>query len=72
MADSRKWDVLGFVSGPHFQRLFRDAIALRTEQRGDWQISETRPYDTLGERDFSTGRALPSIGNPSEVLKAGN
>jgi len=61
-------DVLGFVSGP-LSETFSGRIALRTEQRGDWQISETRPYDTLGERDFSTGRALLDW-QPSEVLKA--
>src|SRR5882724_5230928 len=61
-------DVQEFVSGP-LSDAFSGRIALRTEQRGDWQISETRPHDTLGERNFSTGRALLDW-QPSEVLKA--
>jgi iron complex outermembrane receptor protein len=61
-------DVQGFVSGP-LSDTFSGRIALRTEQRGDWQISETRPQDTLGERNFSTGRALLDW-QPDEALKA--
>ncbi len=61
-------DVQGFVSGP-LSDTFSGRIALRTEQRGDWQISETRPHDTLGNRNFSTGRALLDW-QPNEVFKA--
>ena len=49
-------DAQGFISGPLTDTL-SGRIALRTEQRGDWQTSETRD-DTLGKRDFSTGRML--------------
>jgi len=60
-------DVQEFVSGP-LSDAFSGRIALRTEQRGDWQISETRPTITLGERNFSTGEHS-SIGNPVRCLK---
>jgi len=49
-------DVQGFLSGPLTETLSA-RVAVRTEQRGDWQQSETRD-DELGKRDFSTGRML--------------
>jgi iron complex outermembrane receptor protein len=49
-------DAEGFVSGPISDTLgYR--VAVRTEQRGDWQHSYTR-NDTLGQRDLSMGRLL--------------
>jgi len=49
-------DVEGYVSGPITSTL-RARLAVRSEQRGDWQESYTRD-DSLGERHFSTGRFL--------------
>ncbi len=47
-------DVEGYVSGPITDTLdFR--AALRTIQADGWQVSQTRG-DTLGSRDFTTGR----------------
>jgi iron complex outermembrane recepter protein len=46
----------GFVSGPISDSLTA-RLALSTDQRGDWQRSETRD-DTLGQRNFSAGRLL--------------
>ena len=49
-------DLEGYVSGPITDTL-KGRIALRTEQRGDWQENYTRNAE-LGEREFSTGRLL--------------
>jgi len=58
-------DVEGFVSGPISDTLgYR--VAVRTEQRGDWQHSYTRK-DTLGQRDLSMGRLLLDW-HPSSAL----
>ena len=45
-----------FVSGP-LTNTVRVRTAVRTEQRDDWQRSYTRD-DTLGQRNFTTGRFL--------------
>ena len=49
-------DIETFVSGP-IANGFTARLALRTEQRGDWQQSYTTP-DQLGQRHFSNGRLL--------------
>ena len=49
-------EIGGYVSGPVGKTLSA-RIALRTEQRGDWQYSTTRK-DGLGHRDFNEGRLL--------------
>ena len=46
----------GFVSGPLTDNL-KARVAVRTEQYGDWQKSQTR-NDTNGSRDFLVGRIL--------------
>jgi len=46
----------GFISGAISDTL-RARIALSTDQRGDWQKSETR-NDSRGHKNFSTGRIL--------------
>lgn len=46
-----------FVSGPVSDAL-RVRLAVRHDRRDGWQISETRPDDRLGSRDFSVGRFL--------------
>ena len=46
----------GFVSGPLSSTL-DGRIAVRTEERDGWQESQTRD-DTLGHRNFNTGRAI--------------
>jgi iron complex outermembrane receptor protein len=50
-------DIQGFVSGPISDSL-TGRIAVRHEGRDGWQISETRPDDRLGSRDFTEGRVL--------------
>lgn len=57
-------DLEGYVSGPITDTL-KGRIALRTEQRGNWQENYTRKAD-LGEREFSTGRILLAW-EPSEI-----
>ncbi|MEZ5998710.1 MAG: TonB-dependent receptor [Hyphomonas sp.] len=49
-------DIEGYLSGPITDTL-KARLAVRTEQRGDWQENYTRD-DTLGSRDFTTGRFL--------------
>ena len=49
-------DVEAFVSGPLANALTA-RLAVRTEQRGDWQKSYTTP-DQLGQRHFTNGRLL--------------
>ena len=47
----------GYLSGPISETLgFR--LAVKHENRGDWQQSETRRSDGLGKRRFTAGRAL--------------
>src|SRR5258707_1269018 len=47
-------DAEGYVSGPVFGTV-NARLAVRTEQRGDWQYNYTN-NDTLGRRHFTTGR----------------
>jgi len=56
----------GFVSGPISDSL-RARVAVSTDQRGDWQKSETRD-DSLGHKNFSTGRILLDW-NPRDDLR---
>src|SRR5712675_1660680 len=49
-------DAQGFLSGP-LSDTVSARVAVRTEQRDAWQMSETRNAK-LGVRDFSTGRLL--------------
>jgi outer membrane receptor protein involved in Fe transport len=49
-------DLGGFVSGPLADTV-NARVAVRTEQRGDWQKSYTRNA-SLGQRNFTTARAL--------------
>lgn len=46
-----------YVSGPLSDTL-RARVALRTEQGGAWQVSQTRPGDKLGDADRLFGRLL--------------
>lgn len=50
------FDLQGFVGGPLSDKVSA-RVALRTEQHGDWQKSVSRD-DTLGHRNFTTGRAI--------------
>ena len=50
-------DVEAFVSGPLVETLTA-RLAVRDESRGGWQISDSRPGDSLGKRNFQTGRLL--------------
>lgn len=50
-------DAQGFVSGPISGDL-KGRIAVRHEYRDPWQISQSRPNDRLGRRDFTTGRMI--------------
>ena len=52
-----EWDEDAFVSGPLSNSLTA-RFAVRNESRDRWQISDSRPDDTLGRRDFQTGRLL--------------
>ncbi len=45
----------GYVSGPVTDTLDM-RLALKTIQSGGWQQSQSRPGDTLGAQDFTTGR----------------
>jgi len=58
-------DAGGFISGPIANGVTA-RLALRTEQRGNWQNNYTRS-DHLGQRDFTNGRLLVDI-NPSDRL----
>ncbi|WP_084238349.1 TonB-dependent receptor [Sphingomonas asaccharolytica] len=50
-------DAQGFVSGPISGDL-KGRIAVRHEYADGWQVSQSRPSDRLGRRDFTTGRAI--------------
>lgn len=56
-----------FLSGP-----ISDTVGVRVagmvERRDGWQISQTRPDDRLGARDFAAGRILFDF-KPTEALK---
>ena len=59
-------DAEGYISGPVAGTV--DArLAVRTEQRGDWQYNYTNG-DTLGKRNFTTARLLVDFA-PSDTLK---
>jgi iron complex outermembrane receptor protein len=59
-------DVEGYISGPVVDTV-NARLAVRTEQRGDWQYNYTNG-DTLGARHFTTGRLLVDF-TPSDTLK---
>jgi outer membrane receptor protein involved in Fe transport len=59
-------DVEGFVSGP-VSSTVNARVAVRTEQRGDWQYDYTNG-DQLGARHFTTGRLLVDFA-PTDTLK---
>lgn len=50
-------DIQAFVSGPISENL-RGRLVVRHEGRDEWQISQTRPNDRLGARNFTTARLL--------------
>ncbi len=50
-------DAEAFVSGPLLETVTA-RLAVREEARGGWQISDSRPGDSLGKRNFQTGRLL--------------
>jgi len=58
-------DVGGFISGPIANGVTA-RLAVRTEQRGDWQNNYTRS-DHLGHRDFTNARLLIDF-KPTERL----
>ena len=60
-----QFDVDGYVSGPLAEGV-KARLAVRHEDRGDWQYSQTR-NDTLGRRNFTTGRLLLDA-QPSDKL----
>jgi iron complex outermembrane receptor protein len=57
----------GFVSGPLTDTVSA-RLAFSTQQRGDYLVSETRPNDTLGSQNLSSGRLIVDW-NPSSQLK---
>lgn len=61
-------DAEAFVSGPLSPTL-KARLALRTEQRGDWQESYTRD-DSLGKKRFYNGRLLLDW-EPSDTIRIG-
>jgi iron complex outermembrane receptor protein len=66
-------DAEGYVSGP-VSGTVNARLAVRTEQRGDWQYNYANDGtlaqrdDTLGQRHFTTGRLLVDF-TPSDKLK---
>jgi outer membrane receptor protein involved in Fe transport len=58
-------DAEGYVSGP-VSGTVNARLAVRTEQRGDWQYNYTNG-DTLGQRHFTTARLLVDFA-PSDTL----
>ncbi|MCW6530769.1 TonB-dependent receptor [Sphingomonas sp. MMSM20] len=50
-------DAQAFVSGPIAGNL-NGRLAVRHEYADGWQISQSRPLDRLGRRDFTTGRMI--------------
>ncbi|OBX17614.1 hypothetical protein A9995_15445 [Erythrobacter sp. QSSC1-22B] len=57
----------GYVSGPISDSLSA-RIALKTVQGGDWQYSKSRPNDSLGQKNFTTGRLLLDF-EPTDRLR---
>lgn len=60
-------DIQGFVSGP-LSDAVRGRLAVRHEGRDGWQISQSRPGDRLGKRDFTTARMTLDL-DASDTLK---
>ncbi len=60
-------DAQGYVSGPIANNL-KARLAVRHEYRDGWQISQTRPSDRLGRRDYSTARLLLDW-EPTDTLR---
>lgn len=60
-------DIEAYVSGPISSTL-RGRVAVRHESRDGWQVSQTRPDDRLGVRDFTQARAILDW-EPSDSLK---
>ena len=56
----------GYASGPVSDTV-RVRLAAKHENRDNWQVSETRPDDRLGSRDFTAARLLLDW-TPSDVL----
>ncbi|WP_313805838.1 TonB-dependent receptor [Sphingobium sp.] len=50
-------DIEAFISGPISSTL-NGRLAMRHESRDGWQVSQTRPGERLGVRDFTQARAL--------------
>ena len=50
-------DEEAFVSGPLVETLTA-RLAVRNEDRDGWQLSDSRPGDSLGKRNFQTARLL--------------
>jgi iron complex outermembrane receptor protein len=59
-------DAQGYLSGPITDDI-KARVSVRTEQRGNWQESETRD-DGLGHRNFTVGRLLLDAA-PTDRLK---
>jgi iron complex outermembrane recepter protein len=59
-------DAEGYLSGP-LSDAIRARVALRTEQRSDWQYNYTNG-DTLGHHNFTTARVLVDF-DPTDRLK---
>jgi iron complex outermembrane recepter protein len=60
-------DIDSFVSGP-ISNTLNARVATRIEQGGDWQYSQTRPFDVLGKKNRFDGRILLDW-QPSDRLK---
>ena len=59
-------DAESYLSGP-ISDMIQARVAIRTEQRGDWQYNYTND-ETLGRRDFTTARLLVDF-TPTDRLK---
>lgn len=60
-------DAQAFVSGPIASSL-KGRLAIRHERRDGWQVSQTRPDDRLGNRNFTSGRLLLDW-EPTDTLR---
>jgi iron complex outermembrane receptor protein len=60
-------DEEAFVSGPLVETLTA-RLAVRNEDRDGWQLSDSRPGDSLGKRNFETARLLLDW-KPSDALR---
>lgn len=61
-----QFDADGYISGPLANGV-KARLAIRHEDRGTWQYSQTR-NDKLGRRDFTVGRFLLDV-EPGDTLK---